>query len=130
MPTTDSNAEIYQECLLDIEKLINTHSHDPIVMAGNFNAHVGPPGGPRGSRPTENLHGKLQMELVDRNDLHFTSLSNCSGGPCYTFFRGEAVSAVDYIITDAVSAPLVHSCSTLDPTQSKHRNDSLTAHLN
>ena len=70
MPTTDSHTEIY---LSDIEKLINTHSHGPIVMAGDFNAHDGPPGGPR-DLDQQNLHGKLLMELVDCNDLYFTFL--------------------------------------------------------
>ena len=93
--------------------MINGHSHGPIVLAGDFNAHVEPPGGPRSLDP-QNLHGKLLLELVNRNDLYFTSLNSCTSGPCYTFFRNDIMSTVDYIITDAISAPLVHRCSILD----------------
>ena len=124
--------------------MINAHSHGPIVLAGDFNAHVGPPGGPRSLNP-QNLYGKLLLELLNRNDLYFTSLNSCTSGPCYTFFRNDIMSTVDYIITDAISAPLVHSCSILDlntsdhlplsitlacETQCKHNNASPRAHLN
>ena len=124
--------------------MINAHSHGPIVLAGDFNAHVGRLGGPRGLNP-QNLHGKLLLELVNRNDLYFTSLNSCTNGSCYTFFRNDIMSTVHYIITDAISAPLVQRCSILDlntsdhlplsitlacETQFKHNNASPRAHLN
>ena len=71
MPTTESHTDIYQEYLSVIDKLINSHSHGPTVIAGDFNAQVGPPG------------GKLLMELLDCNDLYFTSLNSCARGPCF-----------------------------------------------
>ena len=68
------------------------------------------------------------------------ALNSCTRGPCYTFFRGETVSTIDYIITDAISAPLVHSCSTLDhdplipqtilPVNLSTENDSFPTHVN
>lgn len=57
---------------------------------------------------------KLLLELVNWNNLYFTSLNSCTSGPCYTFFRNDIMSTVDYIITDAISAPLVHRCSILE----------------
>ncbi len=72
--------------------------------------HVGPNGGPR-CFDQQNVQGRRLSELVDRNDLVFTSLSECTQGPTHPLFRGVVQTTTDYIITNAVSAPLVSNCS-------------------
>ena len=105
LPTSDTSTDIYQDYLSDMENLINNHPQGPVVIAGDFNAHVGPTGGPR-CQEQQNVHGRLLSDLVDHNDLFFTSLSECTKGHCYTFFSGDVRTTTDYIITNAVS-PLV-----------------------
>lgn len=107
---TDSPTDVYEDYLSDIEALINQRSHAPVIIAGDFNAHVGLDGGPR-SNDKQNTNGKLLYEVVHRNDLCITSLSGCTRGPCYTFFQGDTVTTTDYIITNALSTALVDNCA-------------------
>ena len=95
LPTTNTPTDIYQDYLSNMEKLVNSHPHGPIIIAGDYNAHVGPVGGPR-YQERQDCQGKLLAELVDRNDLFFISLSGCTKGPHYTFFRDGVSSTTDY----------------------------------
>ena len=99
LPTTDAPTDDFRSCLLVVEDIINNHD-GPIVLAGDFNCHVGPEGGAKASG-CQNLHGKLLLEMVQNNDLLFTSLNSISSGPEYTFFRGDTLTTTDYIIMDA-----------------------------
>ena len=77
LPTTNTPTDIYQDCLSDMEKLINSYPHGPIIIAEDYNAHVGPVGGPR-CQERQYCQGMLLKELLDRNDLFFISLSGCA----------------------------------------------------
>ena len=102
----------FQSCLHTLEDLINNND-GPIVIAEDFNSHVGPEGGAK-APGNQNIHGRLLLEMVQNNDLFFPSLNSISSGPAYTFFRGETLSITDYIITDARHAHLTIQCQTYD----------------
>ena len=71
--------DAYCSALLELEQLISTSSsHGPVLIAGDFNAHLGPLGG-----PTPNQQGVLLQQLVNRCDLYVISLSSISVGPQY-----------------------------------------------
>ena len=48
LPTTDCPTDDFCHCLHTIEDLVNKHNQGPVIIAGDFNAHVGPNRGPRG----------------------------------------------------------------------------------
>ena len=48
LPTTNSPLEEYRECVNVIECLINRHRGCPVIITGDFNAHVVTEGGPCG----------------------------------------------------------------------------------
>ena len=70
LPTTDAATDDFRSCLLVLEDIINNHD-GPIVLAGDFNCHVGPEGGAKASG-CQNIHGRLLLEMVQNNDLFFT----------------------------------------------------------
>ena len=63
LPTTNSPLEEYRECLDVIECLINRHPGWPVIITGDFNAHVGTEGGARG-RGEMNIQGEFLMDLI------------------------------------------------------------------
>ena len=113
LPTTNSPTDEYHHCLHTIENLINRHQDMPVIVAGEFNAHIGTRGGPRGSGDTNN-QGSLLLEMISNNDLYVSSLSCISTGPLYTFFRENTMTTTDYIIVDALHSSMVSECSTLE----------------
>ncbi len=40
LPMSDSPIDIYQNYLSEMEDLIVNHPHDPVIIAGDFNAHA------------------------------------------------------------------------------------------
>ena len=70
LPCADQGMDAYCNTLLDLEHLISTSSrYGPVLIAVDFNAHLGPLGGPRGL-DTPNQQGVLLQQLVDRCDLY------------------------------------------------------------
>jgi hypothetical protein len=67
LPTTDAPIDDFHLCLHTLESLINNHS-GPVVIAGDFNCHVGQEGGPRATN-NPNHQGDLLLEMVQNNDL-------------------------------------------------------------
>lgn len=64
LPTTDSPSDVYDDYLSNIEALIKQHSYVPVIIAGDFNAHVGPDSSPRQQSQArcndkQNSHSKL-----------------------------------------------------------------------
>ena len=112
LPTTDAPIDDFHLCLHTLESLINNHS-GPVVIAGDFNCHVGQEGGPRATN-NPNHQGDLLLEMVQNNDLFFTSLSNVTSGPAYTYFNGNTRTTTDYIIMNASYACLVLACEIHD----------------
>ena len=100
-PSADAILVDYEQCLHNLEEVVNSHLHEStaIVIAGDFNAHLGTLAGPRGSGPP-NHRGILLKQFIDRNNLFVSSHSRLSDGPPYTFHSGRNYSTVDYIITN------------------------------
>ena len=58
-----------------MERLIcEFQQHSAVVIAGNFNAHLGASGGPQGDGEP-NQQGLFVKDLIDRCSLHVISLS-------------------------------------------------------
>ena len=87
--------------------------HGPVILAGDFNSYVGSEGGPKASG-SQKLHGRLLVEMIYNNDLFITSLSSLSTGPSYTYFKEDTQTITDYIIMDAIHAPLAMDCQIYD----------------
>ena len=74
---------------MELESLISEGQRlGPVLIAGDFNAHLGPLGGIRG-QGIPNQQGVLLKQLLDRCELHVVSLSSLSEGPFYTFWNHE-----------------------------------------
>ena len=102
----------YREHLEELERLINEcQLLGPVIVAGDFNAHLGTLGGPKGTGDP-NQEGILIKNLVDRYSLHVMSLAARSEGPGYTFWNSTSKTTVDYIIGSADAANLLHHCYT------------------
>ena len=110
LPCSDQGMECYREHLVELEQLICESQHQgPVLIAGDFNAHLGSLGGPRGlGQP--NQQGLLFKDLIDRCSLHVLSLSERSEGPAYTFWNSTSETTVDYIIGDVEAASLMSLC--------------------
>ena len=63
LPATDCPTDDFCHCLHTIEDLVNKYNQGPVIIAGDFNAHVGLNGGPRGL-DSPNHHGKFLMDLL------------------------------------------------------------------
>jgi endonuclease/exonuclease/phosphatase (EEP) superfamily protein YafD len=60
--------------LVELERLVSESSgYGPVVIAGDFNAHLGSLSGPR-DRETPNQQGILLQQLIDRCELYVVSL--------------------------------------------------------
>ena len=113
LPTTNSPIEEYRHCLHTIEDLINRHHDMTVIIAGDFNAHIGATGGPRGVGDP-NSQGLLLLEMIHNNNLYVPTLSCLSAGPQYTFFRGNTTTTTDYIIVDAHLSNMILKSRTFD----------------
>ena len=113
LPTSNSPIDEYRHCIHTIESLINRHRNMTVIIAGDFNAHIGATGGPRGIGDP-NSQGLLLLDMIHNNDLYIPTLSCLSTGPLHTFFRGNTTTTTDYIIMDALHSNMVLTSTTID----------------
>ena len=101
-PSADHNEAEYAQCLQDLEELVCMHDLEScaIIIAGDFNAHLGTLAGPRGTG-TPNSRG---LQLIDRNSLFVASHSQQSFGPNYTYHSGSHFTTIDYIVVNRLAA--------------------------
>ena len=86
LPTSDYPLDIFKEYLHELENTISALQSDgPVMVLGDFNAHLGSLGGQRGIGEA-NPQGKLLLDLICRTNLFVASLCSISSGPSYTFF--------------------------------------------
>ena len=112
LPCLDKGIESYREHIIELENLISDSQHfGAVVIAGDFNAHIGCLGGLRGEGQP-NHQGLLVKDLIDRCSLHVLSLSGRAEGPNYTFWNSTSETTVDYIIGDIVASNAMVNCRT------------------
>ena len=64
LPPTDHPLDTYREYLMELEGLVSSLQHcGPVLIMGDFNAHLGSLGGPRGCGTT-NSQGTLNSSLM------------------------------------------------------------------
>ena len=124
LPTSDYPLEVYREYLNELESVILALQCDGLVLVtGDFNAHFGSRGGPRGVGDM-NVHGQLLFDLMRHTDLFAASLCQISCSSSYTYFSGGHCTTVDYCLLDSHAACVLQECTTLD-----HHPLNLSDHL-
>ena len=112
LPCADLGLDYYRDTLIELEELISVSStYGPVVITGDFNAHLDQMWGPRGSSAA-NPQGLMVGDLLMGCDLYAASLSGCASGPNYTFHSGGNFSTVDYIFTDVEASSEIEKCWT------------------
>ena len=123
LPCADLGMDYYRDTLVELERVISDSANlGPVVIAGDFNAHLGYMWGPRTSN-TVNSQGLLLGELLSRCELHAASLSKTASGPECTFHSGDKFTTIDYILMDVEASSCIDRCWTHeddDLTQSDH----------
>lgn len=115
LPSTDHPTPEYTEYLLELETIVTAlQSEGPVIVAGDFNAHIGTLGCGRGRDPP-NHTGRLLLDVICRCDLFVASLLEDAAGADYTYAEGSHRTTVDYCITDSCLAHSITSCTTLLP---------------
>ena len=67
LPCAEQGMDAYSNALLELEQLITTSSRlGPVLISGDFNAHLGPLGGPRGL-DTLKHQGILLQQLINQH---------------------------------------------------------------
>lgn len=115
LPCSDQGMDCYRDHLLELERIISDSILiGPVIILGNFNAHLGPLGGVRGSG-NPNIQGILLADIMDR---HTCAVSQCewATGPLHTYASGNSMTTVDYIIASLNATSIISSCVTLPMT--------------
>ena len=85
----------------------------PVVIIGDFNAHIGLPDSNRAQCQT-NAQGHLLRDLIDRTGHYAVSLCDLATGPTHTFYGGGGRNTtVDFCFLDCWAAHLVLECVVL-----------------
>ena len=102
-PCADAGIEKYVQVLCELERLISEGQRlGPVLLGGDFNAHLGALGGVRGTGEP-NQQGVLLADLLDRCEMYAPSLSSIAKGPSYTYRRSSEVrTTVDYVLADCM----------------------------
>ena len=115
LPCADMGIECYGEHLVELENLISQRQQlGPVLITGDFNAHLGTLGGAR-DQGSPNQQGILLHQLLVRCNLYAVSLSPLSTGPQYTFWNSVIQTTVDYIIASHDAADYIQCCFTHEP---------------
>ena len=110
LPCADLGLDYYRDTLIELEKVVSDSANlGPVVIAGDFNAHLGRMWGPR-TPDTANSQGVLLGEMLNRCDLYAASLSSTVCGPEHTFHSGDRFTTIDYILTDVEASSCIDHC--------------------
>lgn len=78
VPTADLSTNTYKEYLIELENAISVCQSDrPVLVLGDFDAHLGSLCGVRGSGDV-NAHGQLLMDLICHTNLYTVLKSHCN----------------------------------------------------
>ena len=112
LPCSDQGMDYYREPLQELERNISDFVLlGPVIILGDFNAHLGSLGGVRGSG-NPNLQGDLLSDIMDRHKLCTVSQCEWATGPLHTYVSGNIMTTVDYIIA-SLAISMILSCKTL-----------------
>ena len=112
LPCVDSGLDVYCEHLVEFERVISASQESgPVLIVGDFNAHLASFGGVRG-HGSPNQQGFLLKQLLDRCELYVVSLSALSEGPSFTFWNSDSETTVHYIIASYDASRYIMSCLT------------------
>ena len=112
LPCADSGLHVYCEHLVELERVISASQESgPVLIVGDFNAHLASLGGVRG-HGSPNQQGFLLKQLLDHCELYVVSLSALSEGPSFTFWNSDSETTVDYIIASYDASCYITSCLT------------------
>lgn len=110
LPSTDHEIDEYKHYLNTLECAICAlQSEGQVIVVGDFNAHL-----PTPQHNNANTQGQLLADLLHRHNLFPVSCSSIATGPKYTYFSGQVMTTVDYILISVELASSVGSCTTLD----------------
>ena len=116
LPRLDLGIELYHESLVELEKVVSVSEQlGPVIIAGDFNAHLGPKWGPRAHK-SPNIQGVILGDVFDRYKLHAVSLGETVSGPDYTYRSGSHSTIVDYVLADVEASSCIESCEVLEDT--------------
>ena len=114
LPCLDLGAKLYHDSLVELERVVSESEQlGPVIIAGDFNAHLGPMWGPRANK-SPNIQGVLLGEVLDRCKLHAVSLGDSVSGPDYTYLSGNSSTIVDYILADVEATSCIETCKVLE----------------
>ena len=103
LPSTDHPIEEFDSYLQHLESIVISRMPlGPVLIVGDLNAHIDTQEG-----TNTNVQGQLLMQLMDRCSLYPVTLSDITAGPCYTFFRENTQSMIDFALLTAADAPIV-----------------------
>ena len=106
--------ECYCNHLVELEHLISQRQQlGPVLLTGDFNAHLGMLGGARGQGGA-NQQGILLRQLLVRCNVYAVSLSPLATGLQYTCWNSAIQTTIDYIIASHDAADYIQQCSTLE----------------
>ena len=114
LPTSDTPISCYREVLKELENVVSVQQRSgPIIVKGDFNAHIGQPYSERAPSLT-NAQGQLLLDMINRSNQYIASVIDTAAGPTYNFCSGNCYTVVDYCLVDSWMAHLVSSCEILD----------------
>lgn len=112
MPSSNAAQSEYKICLDGLDDIIFQLSHlSEVLIAGDFNAHIGSIGGPR-SFNTVNRRGLELGYLIEKHRLISVNSQQFAKGPIETYSanKGTCLTTVDHIMIIEDHADLVISC--------------------
>lgn len=115
LPSSDHPMAEYVDYLVDLESIVlSLQASGPVVVVGDFNAHLGNLGCARNHDVTNQV-GQMLFDVIDKCDLYTALQSALTCGESYTFAQGHYCTTVDYCLIDSGYAHLIDSCTTLSP---------------
>ena len=122
LPSTDHQIEEFENYRQQLEDTIIAYNQlGPVMVAGDFNAHIGS-SSELGS--STNTQGQLLIQLMDRCSLYPVTLSSLMKGPRYTFFRDNTESLIDLVLLLLLMPPLWRNLRFCTITHSTHQTTS------
>ena len=113
LPCIDQGMDCFGEHLVELERVVSeSELLGPVVVVGDFNAHLGELGGLRGLG-NPNQQGVLLFDLMERCNLSAVSLGSCASGMLHTYQSGSTKTTVDYVLMDLEAVSMMISCETV-----------------